>query len=123
MNEGGCRKRVHDHRNQGKCKKSNLDKKIGFALGVLRGATPCIKIIVLAPLLVAVGFPSSMLIILVYASTSTVYPVIGYLSADILSKFEKHQLTLKIIGAVILIAIGVYTIINAMMLGAVHSGI
>jgi cytochrome c biogenesis protein CcdA len=121
--EGGCKKKAHDHNDRGKCRKSNLEKKYGFALGVLRGAAPCIKVVVLAPLLVATGFPSSLLIILVYASTSTVYPIIGYLSADILSKFEKHQLTFKIIGAVILIAIGVYTIINAMMWGTVHSGI
>ncbi len=121
MDGGECKKN-HDHRKQGKCKKLDFERKYGFALGLLRGATPCLKVVVLAPLLVAVGFPSSLLLITVYASTSTIYPVIGYLSADILSKFERHQLTLKIIGALILIAIGIYTITNAMMWGTTHSG-
>jgi len=107
----------------GKCKKhGNFEKKYGFTLGLLRGATPCAKVIVLAPLLVAVGFPSSLLLILVYASASTIYPIIGYLSADLLSKFEKHRLALKILGALILITIGVYTIINVVMWDTTHVG-
>jgi len=107
----------------GHCKKRvDFEGKYGFVLGVLRGATPCAKVIVLAPLLVAVGFPFSLLIILVYALTSTIYPIIGYLSADVLSKFEKYRFALKILGALILITIGIYTIINVVMWDTIHVG-
>ncbi|UCE75207.1 MAG: hypothetical protein JSV56_05760 [Methanomassiliicoccales archaeon] len=110
------------HRLKTGCRKHRaLEKRSGFILGVLRGATPCAKIVVLAPLLVAVGFPSSILLILVYASVSTVYPIIGYLSADILSKFERYQIVLKIMGAAILIAIGIYTILKVMMWSSIHT--
>ena len=110
------------HNGKGQCKKHRIfEKRSGFYLGILRGATPCAKIIVLAPLLVAVGFPSSLLMILVYTLASTVYPVMGYLSADILSNFEKHQFLLKIAGAVILISIGAYTIFKVMTWSSIHA--
>jgi cytochrome c biogenesis protein CcdA len=102
-------------------KKRMLEKRSGFVLGVLRGATPCAKVIVLAPLLVAFGFPQSLLLILVYAGASSMYPIIGYLSADVLSNFREHQLKLKILGAVILVIIGVYTIIKVMMWSSLHT--
>jgi hypothetical protein len=109
-------------KNLGQCKKHRVpEKKYGLILGVLRGATPCAKIIVLSPLLVAVGFPQALLLILVYAAASTVYPVIGYLSADMLSKFEKYQVHLKITGAVVLIIIGAYSIVNVILWNANHS--
>lgn len=114
---------THKPINQRKCKKyKNFEKRYGFTLGLLRGATPCMKVVVLAPLLVAVGFPSSLLLILVYASISTVYPIIGYLSADLLSKFERYQFALKILGALILIIIGLFTIINVVMWDTNHIG-
>jgi len=103
-------------------KRVDFEGKCGFVLGVLRGATPCAKVIVLAPLLVAVGFPFSLLLILVYALTSTIYPIIGYLSAELLSRFEKYRFALKLLGALILISIGIYTIINVVMWDTIHVG-
>jgi cytochrome c biogenesis protein CcdA len=110
------------HLKKGHCKKHMaLEKRSGFVLGIFRGATPCAKIVVLAPLLVAVGFPTSLLLISVYAAASTIYPVIGYLSADILSKFKKYQYALKIIGALTLIVIGIYTITKVVMWSSIHT--
>lgn len=110
-------------KHRGECKRKGKTKSKfgGFSLGVLRGLTPCVKVIVLAPLLVAFGLPSSLLIILVYALTSTIYPVIGYLSADALSKFERHQGSLRIVGALILIAVGIYTLWKMVMWGSIHN--
>ncbi|UCG68615.1 MAG: DUF4779 domain-containing protein [Thermoplasmata archaeon] len=119
----GFKGRHHDHKRKEECKKhGNFDKRYGFTLGVLRGATPCLKIVVLTPLLVAFGFPQSLLLIIVYASVSTIYPIIGYLSADILSKFERYQWAFKILGALILITIGIYTIIKVLMWDTAHIG-
>ncbi|UCE39399.1 MAG: hypothetical protein JSW00_09310 [Thermoplasmata archaeon] len=119
----GHKNKGSHHRKQGQCKRhKNFTEKSGFALGVLRGATPCAKVIVLTPLLVAFGFPGSLPIILVYASASTIYPVIGYLSADVLSKFDKYQLHFKILGAFILIAMGLYFIVKVVMWNSTHIG-
>jgi hypothetical protein len=110
------------HKGKGRCKgQRGLEKRSGFLLGVFRGATPCAKIIVLAPLLVAVGFPLSLLLIIIYASASTIYPVIGYLSADVLSNFKKHQFKLKIAGALILVAIGIYTLLKVFTWSSIHA--
>lgn len=115
--------KTHDQEKRGNCKKrAHFKGKYGFTLGVLRGATPCLKIVVLAPLLVAVGFPSSLLLILVYASASSIYPIIGYLSADLLSNFQRYQRPLKILGAVILITIGAYSIMKVVMWDTTHVG-
>ncbi len=121
LNRNSCH---HHEHNKGQCDNHrSSQRKYGFYLGVLRGATPCAKVIVLAPLLVAFGFPSSLLLIFVYASASTIYPVIGYLSADLLLKFEKHRFALKILGALTLITLGVYTIIKLVMWDTAHIGI
>jgi cytochrome c biogenesis protein CcdA len=110
-----------EHGGKGACKRGrSLEKRSGFMLGVLRGATPCAKVVVLAPLLVVFGFPASLLLILVYAGASTIYPVIGYLSADVLSNFEKHQFKLKIAGALILVSIGVYTLMKVVTWSSIH---
>jgi hypothetical protein len=120
--KGRCRGKHHgDSKGHHPCRKHRVpEKKYGFVLGVLRGATPCAKIIVLSPLLVAVGFPYALLLVLVYAAASTVYPLIGYLSADLLSKFEGYQFHLKIAGALILIIIGAYSIVNVLLWNTNH---
>ncbi len=107
----GCHKRL-----------KNASNRLGFSLGVVRGATPCAKVIVLIPLLVAFGFPQSLPLILVYAATSTVYPVIGYLSADVLTNFEDHRFKLRMLGAIILILMGSYYIIKVLTWDAGHMG-
>ena len=110
-----------EHAGHDPCKRqSSLESRSGFMLGVFRGATPCAKIVVLAPLLVVFGFPTSLILITVYALASTIYPVIGYLSADVLSNFERHHFKLKIAGALILVSVGVYTILKVMTWSSIH---
>jgi putative Mn2+ efflux pump MntP len=70
---------------------------------------------------VAFGFPQSLLLIGIYASASTIFPVIGYLSADVLSNFEDHQMKLKIAGALILVAIGIYAIVKVFTWSSIHA--
>ncbi|TET91295.1 MAG: hypothetical protein E3J35_03130 [Methanomassiliicoccales archaeon] len=85
-----------------------------FALGVARGATPCLKIMILVPLLVSVDILLALAMILVYALTSTVYPVIGFLSGSLLRSVEKHALYVRVAAALILVGVGVYSIINVL---------
>ncbi len=85
-----------------------------FGLGIARGATPCLKIMILVPLLVAVDIYLALAMILVYALASTVYPVIGFLSGNLLCSVEKHATYVKVSAALVLVAVGVYSIINVL---------
>jgi cytochrome c biogenesis protein CcdA len=87
-------------------------RRYGFMLGVFRGATPCLKIFILAPLLIIVDIKLAFLMILVYALASTIYPVIGFLSASLLTNVKRYEPVVQITGAIILISIGAFTIIN-----------
>jgi len=86
-----------------------------FLLGVFRGATPCLKIFILAPLLIIVELPLAFLMILVFAAASTIYPIIGFLSASILTNLRKYHAYVQITGAIVLISIGVFTIIKQLL--------
>ncbi|WP_455391779.1 hypothetical protein [[Eubacterium] cellulosolvens] len=102
---------------------SKFTRRYSFLLGVFRGATPCLKIFILAPLLIIVDLWLALLMILVYALASTIYPVIGFLSANLLSNIRKYETHVQITGAIILISIGAYTIIKQLMTQSCTVGI
>jgi hypothetical protein len=83
-----------------------------FLLGVLRGATPCVKLMVLAPLLIAVGPLWALALSFVYALASSAYPLIGFLAASSLSFIPRYERALKATGAILLVFIGFYMTIN-----------
>jgi len=82
-----------------------------FLLGVMRGATPCLKLMVLAPLLIAVGPLPAVALTVVYAVASTAYPLIGFLLAASLS-YTRYERPLRVAGAGLLMVIGVYMLVN-----------
>ena len=84
-----------------------------FSLGIVRGATPCVKTMVLAPLLISVDFWSAMVLVLVFAVASTVYPVIGFLSGNILRQSRRYNFYVKVGSALMMIVIGAYFVVNA----------
>jgi cytochrome c biogenesis protein CcdA len=118
------------HHGNGKCGKGpkeghkmrKFKNSYVFALGVARGATPCLKIMVLVPLLVAVDIYLALAMILVYALTSTIYPVIGYLSGNLLRSVEKHAKYVKVAAAIVLVSVGIYSIINVLTQIQTHGG-
>jgi len=83
-----------------------------FLLGILRGATPCVKLMVLAPLLIAVGPLWALALSLVYALASSAYPLIGFLAASSLSHVPNYARAMKVAGAFLLIFIGFYMTVN-----------
>lgn len=83
-----------------------------FLLGVLRGATPCVKLMVLAPLLIAVGPWWALALSFVYALASSAYPLIGFLAASSISHLPRYDRALKAAGAFLMIFIGFYMTIN-----------
>jgi hypothetical protein len=87
-----------------------------FLLGVMRGATPCVKIMVLAPLLIAVGPLNAVLLSLVYALSSSAYPIIGFLLASSVSYIPKYERAARVAGAAAMILVGLYMIVNESLL-------
>lgn len=99
-------------------KGDRFSARYGLALGLFRGATPCAKIFLLAPLLIVVDMPMALLLILVYASTSTVYPVIGFLSANLISRIKGRTVLIRAAGAVIILLVGVFSILKFILYDA-----
>lgn len=108
----------HEHNpNHDGCKKpKNIRNKHAFVIGLFRGATPCLKLMILVPLLIAVDFWLALVIVIVYAAASTIYPIIGFLFGSLLRKSERYQKHLKVAGAIILIFVGIYSILNGLVL-------
>ena len=85
-----------------------------FLLGVMRGATPCVKIMVLAPILISVDFGLAMLMVVVFALASTMYPVIGFLSGNILRQSKRYAFHVRVGAALIMVILGIYFVVNAL---------
>ena len=102
---------------------SKTTTRYSFLLGVFRGATPCLKIFILAPLLIIVDLWLAFFMILIFALASTIYPVIGFLSASLLGSLRRYEAHVQITGAIVLISIGVFTIYKQFMIQSCTVGI
>jgi cytochrome c biogenesis protein CcdA len=110
-------KNHHGKHGNGECRKSRDFKgKHVFVLGLFRGATPCLKIMILAPLLITADFWLALAIVIVYGITSTIYPIMGFLFGSLLRKFERYQTHVRVAGALILIFVGIYSLVNGFIL-------
>lgn len=59
---------------------------VGFGLGLLRGMTPCVKIVLVIPMIYGSGIPEAISIMLVFGLFSSVYPAIGMLFGGAIAK-------------------------------------
>ena len=84
-----------------------------FTLGVFRGATPCLKVAILAPLLVSVDFGLAMVMVVAYGAVSTIYPIIGLLSGNLLRQTRKYAFYVRLGAAILIIVLGAYFLFNA----------
>jgi cytochrome c biogenesis protein CcdA len=92
--------------------KREMTKRYGFGLGVFRGATPCLKVLILAPLLIISPLELAIMMVLVFTIATTTYPVIGFLSANIFKNFRKYDTFVQTAGAIMLIGIGIFMMLN-----------
>lgn len=103
---GGCS--MH-HSSGGK-----ISGKTGFFYGMFRGATPCLKMLILAPLLITTGFPLAILLTAVFAVTSSAYPIIGFLIGDLITQLAAFKanprisFSLNMVSLLTLLGIGIY---------------
>ena len=81
----------------------------GFALGLFRGMlNPGRKIAYLVPLLWGVSGLEGMAISLAYAVTSSLYLLVGFFSAEVLTRVVPYQKAIRIGGGVFLVVLGIY---------------
>jgi cytochrome c biogenesis protein CcdA len=92
--------------------RKGIKPRSAFLLGILRGATPCVKMMVLAPLLIAVGPLWAVALSLMYALTSSAYPLIGFLAASAVSELPRYERVLRVVGAFVLILAGIMVMVN-----------
>ena len=91
-------------------KDSKFGPRYGFALGLFRGATPCAKMMLLAPLLIVSDVPLTVGMLLVYALTSTIYPLVGLMSARLISNVKLQTFWIRVAGAILVLLVGAYSI-------------
>jgi hypothetical protein len=66
-------------------------------------------------LLVVSGLVLSLGILLVFVISSSLFPIIGFLGMSLLDGIDKHAMQLKVIGALLIIIIGIYVPLNYLL--------
>lgn len=116
---GSCTTSTEDQKHRKLSKLESRMSKFGIAgmllIGALRGATPCVKIFILLPLLLTLPFLSSLTIAATYALSSMVYPLLGMSLASMLVSADNPKLrtVLMRLGAITMFGIGLYYIYKA----------
>ena len=84
----------------------------GLVLGTVRGATPCLKVLVLAPLLIVNPPGTVILMAVAYVATSSLYPTIGFLAGRTVRDAVGSRRWLRLAGAAGVAAVGAYTLLR-----------
>jgi cytochrome c biogenesis protein CcdA len=86
----------------------------GFGLGLFRGLfNPGRKYLYLAPFLLDLGVFKGLAISFVYGLSSSVYLIVGFVSAGFINKMVHHKQHLGLAGGIILILVGGYYVAKA----------
>ncbi len=87
---------------------------VGFGLGLLRGMlNPGRKCVYLVPLIMGAGILKSMIVSFAYGLSSSVYLIIGLLSAGLVRKIVPYRHFIRTMGGAILIIIGIFYLYKA----------
>ncbi len=84
----------------------------GLALGGFRGAMPCLKVLIITPLLVASQPATVVLMALAFALTSTLYPLLGLASGRALSNILGDGRRLRLAAAIGVAAVGIIVVLR-----------
>jgi hypothetical protein len=84
----------------------------GMTLGGVRGAMPCLKVLIITPLLVVSPPTTVVMMAVAFALTSAIYPLIGMMSGKAVAAYTGHGRRLRLAGAIGVAAVGVYTLVK-----------
>ncbi len=93
------------------CSGRGKQVKAGFGLGLFRGlCNPGRKYLYLAPFLLDLGVFKGLAVSFVYGVSSSVYLLLGFVSAGIINTMTPHKKLLTLSGGIILVLVGGYYI-------------
>jgi cytochrome c biogenesis protein CcdA len=96
------------------CRNKGKDLKAGFGLGLFRGlCNPGRKYLYLAPFLLDLGVFKGLAVSFVYGVSSSVYLVLGFVSAGFIGRMTPHRQRLGMLGGAVLIVVGGYYVLKA----------
>jgi cytochrome c biogenesis protein CcdA len=97
-----------------RCGGNGSPPKAGFGLGLFRGlCNPGRKYLYLAPFLLDLGVFKGLAISFVYGVSSSVYLIVGFISAGFINRMVRHKQQLSLFGGIILIMVGAYYVYKA----------
>jgi cytochrome c biogenesis protein CcdA len=97
-----------------RCGGAGSPPKAGFGLGLFRGLfNPGRKYLYLAPFLLDLGVFKGLAISFVYGLSSSVYLIVGFVSAGFINKMVRHKQRLGVVGGIILMLVGSYYVVKA----------
>jgi hypothetical protein len=111
------------------CQGGGIGGKGGFVFGLIRGATPCVKFLILVPLVLVFPLPQAMLLVFIFALTSTIYPVIGFLLGNVIVNLpifgspRKAAFRLAVLSSFILLGIGIYYLYKYLTFQCAYEGV
>jgi hypothetical protein len=73
---------------------------------------PCLKVLIIVPLLVASPPATVVLMALAFATTSAVYPLVGMTSGRLMASLVRRGRSLRLAGAAGVAAVGVVTLVR-----------
>jgi hypothetical protein len=84
----------------------------GLSLGAVRGAMPCLKVLIITPLLVT--SPPSIVVAMAaaFALTSAIYPLIGLVSGRTIASMADNGRRLRLAGAIGVAAVGIVLLVR-----------
>ena len=109
VDEGGCA-----HMPQGLVRRLSGQSPwvAGLSLGAVRGAMPCLKVLIITPLLVVSPLATVVAMALAFALTSAIYPLIGLVSGRTIKSLSVHGRRLRLVGAIGVAAVGIVTLVR-----------
>lgn len=97
-----------------RCGSNGSPAQAGFGLGLFRGLfNPGRKYLYLAPFLLDLGVFKGLAISFVYGLSSSVYLIVGFVSAGFINKMMHRKQQLSLIGGIVLIMVGGYYVMKA----------
>jgi hypothetical protein len=84
----------------------------GISLGAVRGAMPCLKVLIITPLLVVSPPTTVVVMALAFALTSSIYPLIGLVSGRTIASLADNGRRLRLAGALGVAAVGVVLLVR-----------
>lgn len=92
-----------------RCRGKGRAGKAGFGLGLIRAlCNPGRKYLYLAPLLLDLGVIKGLAVSFVYGVSSSVYLLLGIVSAAFVDRLMPHKLVLSRVGGTVLVVVGGY---------------